>query len=99
MARPWRAHRYASIAAFFCLCGVAALAPLSRYPLDTAASGPIFDGIGAISGGGGETVLLPAYPEPQRSQILDFLFKPSFGASLHLLKAPPPTPKRLLTLT
>ena len=26
------------------------------------------------------------YPEPQRSEVLDFLFKPNFGASLHHLK-------------
>ena len=30
--------------------------------------------------------LLPDYPEKQRSEILDFLFKPNFGASLHMLK-------------
>src|SRR5690606_33490721 len=26
------------------------------------------------------------YPEPERSQILDYLFKPGYGASLQLLK-------------
>lgn len=26
------------------------------------------------------------YPEPQRAHILDYLFLPSFGASLHVLK-------------
>ena len=30
--------------------------------------------------------MLPEYAEPQRSEILDYLFKPNFGASLHLLK-------------
>ncbi|XP_045418361.1 galactocerebrosidase isoform X4 [Lemur catta] len=30
--------------------------------------------------------LLVNYPEPYRSQILDYLFKPYFGASLHILK-------------
>ncbi|XP_054547795.1 galactocerebrosidase isoform X2 [Talpa occidentalis] len=30
--------------------------------------------------------LLVNYPEPFRSQILDYLFKPNFGASLHILK-------------
>uniref|UniRef100_A0A8D3DL53 Galactocerebrosidase n=1 Tax=Scophthalmus maximus TaxID=52904 RepID=A0A8D3DL53_SCOMX len=30
--------------------------------------------------------LLVNYLEPYRSQILDFLFKPNFGASLHILK-------------
>lgn len=45
-----------------------------------------FDGIGAISGGGATSVFLRAYPEPQRTQILDYLFKPGFGASLQILK-------------
>ena len=45
-----------------------------------------FDGVGAISGGGAVSVFLRAYVEPQRSQILDFLFLPGFGASLQILK-------------
>ena len=49
-------------------------------------SGRTFDGIGAISGGGGNSRLLLDYPEPYRSQILDYLFKPNYGASLHILK-------------
>jgi galactosylceramidase len=48
--------------------------------------GRVFDGVGAISGGGGETVLLPAYPATQRAEILDYLFRPAFGAALHILK-------------
>jgi galactosylceramidase len=46
------------------------------------AGGKRFDGIGAVSGGGATSVLLKDYPEPQRSQVLDVLFKPKFGASL-----------------
>uniref|UniRef100_A0A8C5T715 Galactocerebrosidase n=1 Tax=Malurus cyaneus samueli TaxID=2593467 RepID=A0A8C5T715_9PASS len=45
-----------------------------------------FDGIGAVSGGGATSRLLVNYQEPYRSQILDYLFKPNFGASLHILK-------------
>lgn len=45
-----------------------------------------FDGIGAISGGGATSRLLFDYVEPQRSEILDFLFLPNFGASLQILK-------------
>ncbi|XP_060773967.1 galactocerebrosidase [Neoarius graeffei] len=45
-----------------------------------------FDGIGGLSGGGATSRLLINYKEPYRSQILDFLFKPNFGASLHILK-------------
>ena len=48
--------------------------------------GRTFDGLGAISGGGGNSRLLIDYPEPNRSQILDYLFKPNYGASLQILK-------------
>ena len=54
--------------------------------LDAKSLGRTFEGIGALSGGGGVTRLLIDYPEPQRSEILDFLFKPGFGASLQHLK-------------
>eukprot|EP01052_Picozoa_sp_SAG31_P007407 SAG31_NODE_353_length_17229_cov_8.702160_11_plen_882_part_00 len=45
-----------------------------------------FDGIGGDSGGGGGTRLLLDYEEPMRSDILDLLFKPKWGASLHIIK-------------
>ena len=45
-----------------------------------------FDGVGVVSGGGGGTRLLFDYEEPHRGNILDLLFKPSFGASAHVLK-------------
>ncbi|MGE5289677.1 MAG: galactosylceramidase [Micromonosporaceae bacterium] len=54
--------------------------------IDGSKSGHVFQGIGAISGGGGNSRLLIDYPEPQRSQILDYLFKPGYGASLQMLK-------------
>jgi len=38
-----------------------------------------------VSGGGATSVLLKDYLEPQRSQILDLLFKPKFGASMSAL--------------
>ena len=53
--------------------------------VDGKAGGKRFDGIGAVSGGGATSVLLKDYPEPQRSQILDLLFKPNFGASISAL--------------
>jgi hypothetical protein len=66
------------------------------FPTTAGAAAPItisgsqggltFDGVGAISGGGGNSRLLIDYPEPQRSQILDYLFKPGYGADLQLLK-------------
>ncbi len=51
-----------------------------------AGTGRTFDGVGAISGGGGNTVQLPAYPAQQRSDILDLFFKPGAGAALQILK-------------
>lgn len=54
--------------------------------INGAATGRTFDGIGAISGGGGNSRLLFDYPEPQRTQILDYLFKPGVGAALQILK-------------
>ncbi|XP_038630677.1 galactocerebrosidase isoform X1 [Scyliorhinus canicula] len=53
---------------------------------DKRGLGSEFDGIGGLSGGGATSRLLVNYPEPYRSQILDYLFKPNFGASLHILK-------------
>jgi hypothetical protein len=54
--------------------------------IDGAAGGRAFDGIGAVSGGGGNSRLLIDYAEPFRSQILDYLFKPNYGAALQMLK-------------
>ena len=53
--------------------------------LDGNGPGRVFDGIGGLSAGASSRLLID-YPEPQRSQILDFLFRPNFGASLHDLK-------------
>jgi O-glycosyl hydrolase len=49
-------------------------------------AGRTFDGVGAISGGGGNSRLLVDYPEPQRSQVLDYLFRPGYGAGVQVLK-------------
>lgn len=48
--------------------------------------GAQYQGIGAISGGGGNSRLLIDYPAAQREQILDYLFKPGYGAALQILK-------------
>jgi galactosylceramidase len=69
-----------------------ALGALGQYTIDdtpcavSPGSCRALDGVGGLSGGGATSVFLPRYPEPQRSEVLDFLFKPNFGASLHLLK-------------
>eukprot|EP01083_Nonionella_stella_P150791 480907_1 len=44
------------------------------------------DGIGGLSGGGATSRLLWDYDDQYQNEILDYLFKPYFGASLHLLK-------------
>jgi len=67
---------------------VAAAAALYRpvVIINGARPGPAFQGIGAISGGGGNSRLLIDYPPRERAQILDYLFLPHFGASLQMLK-------------
>ncbi|HUD55167.1 MAG TPA: hypothetical protein VMR02_08060 [Terracidiphilus sp.] len=53
--------------------------------LDGTSKGRVFDGIGAASAGASSRLLID-YPEPQRSEILDYLFKPGYGAALQHLK-------------
>ncbi|MGP8304187.1 ricin-type beta-trefoil lectin domain protein [Streptomyces inhibens] len=61
-------------------------APSTTITVDGTKPGRTFDGIGAISGGGGNARLLVDYPKAQRGQILDYLFKPGYGAALQMLK-------------
>jgi galactosylceramidase len=67
------------------LLGASADALAQTITIDGAGSGRTYEGIGAVSGGGGTSPLLMDYVEPQRSQILDYLFKPNYGASLQEL--------------
>ncbi len=53
--------------------------------LDFTKTGRVFEGIGALSAGASSRLLID-YPEPQRSQIQDLLFKPNYGAALQNLK-------------
>jgi galactosylceramidase len=57
----------------------------TRVTLDGNGTGRIFDGLGAASAGASSRLLID-YPEQQRSEILDYLFKPGYGASLQRLK-------------
>ena len=72
-------------------CSVIALAQIEaapkiqRFDIRGDRGGQRFDGIGVVEGGGATGVLLKDYPEPQRSQILDMVFKPKFGASVSAL--------------
>ena len=71
----------------FLLCAAASLSHAADLTvvLDGRSSGRIFDGIGAVSAGASSRLLID-YQEPYRSQILDYLFKPNYGASLQHLK-------------
>ncbi|MBS2534000.1 ricin-type beta-trefoil lectin domain protein [Catenulispora sp. NF23] len=63
-----------------------AAAAATTIAVNGAGTGRTFDGIGAISGGGGNSRLLIDYPPAQRQQILDYLFEPGYGADLQILK-------------
>jgi hypothetical protein len=53
--------------------------------LNGNSAGRVFDGLGAVSAGASSRLLID-YPEPERSEILDYLFKPGYGAALQHLK-------------
>ena len=53
--------------------------------ISSQSTGKTFDGIGIVNGGGATSVLLKDYPEQQRSEIMDLVFKPKFGASVSTL--------------
>lgn len=63
----------------------AAAATSTTINVNGTAGGRTFDGVGAISGGGNSRLLID-YPAPQRSQLLDYLFKPGYGANVQILK-------------
>lgn len=73
--------RYLSIATT-CAAALAAAPQV----LDFASAGHAFEGIGALSGGGGVTRLLIDYPEAIQQDVLDALFLPGHGASLQYIK-------------
>ena len=54
-------------------------------PLSASGIAHTYTGHGGLSAGASSRLLLD-YPEPQRSDILDFLFRPQWGLSLHLIK-------------
>ena len=81
--------RFLSAAAVACVSAAsAASAARTVVHLDdtAAAHARSFDGVGALSGGGGTSILLSSYPPALRSDILDVLFKPGVAASLQMLK-------------
>jgi Glycosyl hydrolase family 59/Ricin-type beta-trefoil lectin domain/Glycosyl hydrolase family 59 central domain/Concanavalin A-like lectin/glucanases superfamily len=78
-----------ALTAAWCVAGVPAppaAAATTTITVNGTQGGRTFDGIGAISGGGGNTRLLTDYPAAQQQQILDYLFAPGYGADLQILK-------------
>ncbi|MGH7977998.1 MAG: discoidin domain-containing protein [Limisphaerales bacterium] len=71
----------------FCGCETASLAEpaVAVITIDRDSGGHTFDGFGGLSAGASSRLLYD-YPEPERSRILDYLFKPDYGASLQILK-------------
>ena len=60
-------------------------APFTPIIIDGTQTSVEFDGHGGLSAGGTSRQLIE-YPEPQRSELLDYLFLPGFGSSLAVLK-------------
>jgi hypothetical protein len=73
------------VLAFFHICAFSQQVAQKDVVIDGGSHGRIFDGIGAVSAGASSRLLID-YPEPYRSQILDYLFLPGYGASLQHLK-------------
>ena len=67
------------------LSSCASETPSTSVTLSKDDSGRVFEGFGGVSAGASSELLID-YAEPYRSDVLDFLFKPNFGASLNLLK-------------
>eukprot|EP01062_Namystynia_karyoxenos_P031737 TRINITY_DN2350_c2_g1_i1.p1 TRINITY_DN2350_c2_g1~~TRINITY_DN2350_c2_g1_i1.p1 ORF type:complete len:808 (+),score=197.48 TRINITY_DN2350_c2_g1_i1:73-2424(+) len=68
------------------LAALSAAAAGAAVDVDLArGGGHVYDGHGGLSAGASSRLLYD-YPEPQRSQVLDYLFRPKFGANLHHLK-------------
>jgi hypothetical protein len=60
--------------------------PVTRITINGDGGDRVYDGVGAALGGGGNARYLMDYPARQRDQILDYLFKPGYGAALQILK-------------
>jgi hypothetical protein len=73
-------------AALLCGAALASSAAASPIALNVSSLAQPFEGIGALSGGGGVTRLLIDYDEAIQRDILDILFKPKAGASLQMIK-------------
>jgi O-glycosyl hydrolase len=61
-------------------------ATATNIAINGASTGQTFDGVGAISGGGGNSRYVNDYPAVQQAQMMNYLFKPDYGAALQILK-------------
>ena len=92
--RRWRLRDLLALglAALLATLGLTVGAPKAQAAASTTiavngtSTGGVFGGVGAISGGGGNSRLLTDYPAAQQQQMLDYLFKPGYGADLQILK-------------
>lgn len=92
MGRCWTGRRWLALGAVVAMVwGLAAWSPAGAadgpqaVDVDGSSGGRTFEGFGGVSAGAASRLLID-YPPAQRSQILDYLFKPSYGASLQMLK-------------
>ena len=80
-------HWYSIAVVGFCFGCAISLAgePADIIMVNSNVTGRTYEGTGALSAGASSR-LLKDYPEEQRNQILDYLFKPQYGASLNHFK-------------
>src|SRR5689334_13439038 len=86
--QPQRLLRFFSLLILLAqLCLVAPQSAQAAFSitLNGAGTGRTFDGLGALSAGASSRLLID-YPAQQQNEILDYLFKPNYGASLQILK-------------
>src|SRR5579863_1004897 len=83
---PWIALAVTGVFATACVALSQNAAPAgTRIRIDGKGAGRTFEGIGSVSAGASSRLLID-YQEPYRTQILDYLFKPNYGAALQHLK-------------
>jgi hypothetical protein len=78
-------HSWMASFVFLSVVGLSGCAKDTTIVLDGAGKGRVYEGIGALSAGASSRLLYD-YQEPYRSQVLDYLFKPGYGAALQHLK-------------
>jgi galactosylceramidase len=83
-------HRYlaviTAVTIWFLSCSIRVNAQSTvTISLDSNDSGRVFEGVGAVSAGASSRLLFD-YADPYRSDVLDYLFKPKYGAGFQHLK-------------